>query len=239
MDRAKVFTQRFVQRAFRRPFDRDFRALAHFPEIEGAVYLDIGGNRGFAVDAMLMQNRTCRVHSFEPNPGLAREIEKRFANEPRVEVTNRGMGDEAGEFTLYVPVYRGYEFSGLASLIREEAETWLAGGNLLFYDAKQLQIREHRCAVGRLDDLDCDPFFIKLDVQGYEYNVLAGGRGMIARAEPILLIESIQKDDAIVRLLGEFGYRLYRYERGAFIPDETGGINSFLMTDARRRMLAT
>jgi FkbM family methyltransferase len=219
------------------PFDKDFLGIKYFPDIENAVYLDVGGNRGFAIDAILMNKNKCRIYSFEPNHILAEKMKKRFKKNPRVEIYNWGLGNKEGEFTLYVPVYRGYEFSGLASFIKEHAKSWLKDNNLYFYNEKLLKISEHKCVIKKLDDLELDPFFIKLDVQGYEYQVLLGGKNMIKHAQPILLIESVKEGDEIMSFLCKFGYKLFRYENNKFIPDESGRPNSFLMTESKYNMI--
>ena len=46
------------------------------------------------------------------------------------------------------------------------------------------------CKVVALDDLDLGtPAFIKVDVEGFEPNVLAGARRLIAKACPLMLVE--------------------------------------------------
>lgn len=237
LDDYKIFFQRIFWKTFNIPFDKDFLAIRHFPDIKDALYLDIGGNRGFAIDAILMFNDQCNVYSFEPNPVLAEKTRKRFKSNQRVKIYNWGLGNDEGEFTLFVPVYRGYEFSGLASLLYDHAESWLKSNNLYFYSDKNLSIREHKCAVKKLDDLKLEPFFMKLDVQGYEYQVLSGARNTIAKYTPILLVESVRKDGEIMHLLAEWGYRLYKYENDEFVRDECGKVNSFLMTDSKYNML--
>jgi len=78
---------------------------------------------------------------------------------------------------------------------------------------------------------------MKIDVQGYELPVLLGGEETIAREQPIILIESVTNEQ--MDFLNQFGYRLYRFDRSEnkFITNETGKINSFLMTNAKYELL--
>jgi hypothetical protein len=77
-----------------------------------------------------------------------------------------------------------------------------------------------------------------LDVQGYEYNVLAGARETLKRYEPIVLVESFGDDARSVQLAKELGYEEYHFA-DTFIckGPPIYGPNSFLMTRRRYEAL--
>ena len=235
--RVVINIQRFAYKSTAVVFDADFVAIRSFQTDQGAIFLDVGGNAGFAIDAMLLQNETCSVVSFEPNPKLSTKTDELFKDNSRVAVHGFGLGDREGEFTLFVPVYRGYEYDGLASLNIDHARSWLKDGNLYWYKEDKLQIKEYKCTIRRLDTLQLDPFFIKLDVQGHEMAVLRGGEETIRASRPILLIEEGSNAEEIVQFLRRFGYRRYRYRDGKFDPDTRGATNSFFMTEDRFRLV--
>jgi FkbM family methyltransferase len=228
--------KRFLQSAFDVSIDEDFKAIKLFPDKPNALYLDVGGNQGAVIDTLLLKNKNCRVYSFEPNPEVYRLTSSRFKNNPRVDVFNFGLGKEEGEFKLYVPVYRGYEFDGLGSLDSNFDDVWLAE-SIFFFNQKFLSVHEVNCNIKRLDDLDLDPFFIKIDVEGFELEVLLGGEKTIEKSRPIMLVESVEKDGKIMAFVEKFGYKIYRYWKGNFIPGEQGSPNSFLMTDDKFDLL--
>ncbi len=236
---AKFATQRFISRALRRPHDADFRALALFGDVDGALYLDVGANRGQSIDAILMFTRRSCIWSFEPNPLLAAQLARRYQNEGRVAIQAYGLGDREGAFKLYVPYYKQWMYDGLASLKRAAAAEWLQD-RMYGYRDRHLTIQEVDCQIRRLDDLALAPFFIKLDVQGYELEALTGGERTLRKHEPILLIES--PDEATRRFLGGLGYQPYQYQlghdrRGALRPAVLGDTNTFFLTDRKAALL--
>jgi hypothetical protein len=59
-----------------------------------------------------------------------------------------------------------------------------------------------------IDNLGIDPFFIKIDVEGAELEVLKGSLNVINRCNPVILVE-IQNGnsyEAIKELLSDYGY---------------------------------
>lgn len=232
----KFDMMRLYRRTFRIPFDNDFRAIALFPDIDQAVFLDVGANRGQSADAIMMFSKNSLIHLFEPNPLLSQKLTEQYRGNHRIVVNNVGLGSDDGDFILYVPYYKKWMYDGLASLSKEHATKWLEN-RMFFFNMENLNIQEVNCKVLRLDDLNLAPFFIKLDIQGYEYEALKGGEKTIKIHEPILLIESA--DARIVDFLSGFGYRLYSFESGKFNPGVKGKLNTFFMTDKKHALLNT
>jgi FkbM family methyltransferase len=237
---AKFAARSLAARVLKRPHDPDFRALSLFPDIEGALYLDIGGNRGQSIEAILMFTHHSCIWSFEPNPLLSEKLERRFRNQGRVSINGFGLGDQDGAFKLYVPYYKKWMYDGLASLKREHAADWLRD-RMYRYREEHLTIKEVDCRIRRLDDfapsLDrgLAPFFIKLDVQVYELEALMGGERTLRRHEPILLIES--PDQETLGFLSALGYQPFTYEDGQLKRGALGTVNTFFLTEGKAALL--
>jgi hypothetical protein len=99
-----------------------------------------------------------------------------------------------------------------------------------------LTLRESKCRLRTLDELGLEPFFIKIDVQGYEYNALKGGEKTLRAHEPVLLVEA--PDDLVIDFLSDIGYRHFAYEGGKFRPDHKGRSNTYFMTPEKSRLVA-
>lgn len=216
---------RRLMRITRQPSESTYKIFARFPFPAGSQFLDIGANHGQTLDSFRLFQKQSPVVSFEPNPLLAGKLSKRFDTDPLVEIVACGLGEEDGEFTLHVPVYRGYVFDGLASFDRRAAENWLSHETIYGFDPAKLELRDVKCAVKRWDSFDTRPALVKIDVQGFEMHVLRGGGGTIERCRPIFIIEN-DADMLHWRFLENIGYRQIGYEKDALLLDKTSFRNT-------------
>ncbi len=219
--------ERAIRRILRKPADSDFEAIQKLPQGPGILYLDVGANRGFAIEAMSMLAPETDIVALEPNPVLFRKLASVYGNRPDVRLLNLGAGSERGQFTLYHPFYRGWSFDGLASFDRDEAAGWLPD-RLAWYDERHLVLREETCTVERIDDLDLKPALIKIDVQGLELEVLRGAERTLRKCEPILLVES--GGGPVTDYLLPIGYRPFVWSGNRFSKPIGPTVNTFFMT---------
>ncbi|MGM3305434.1 FkbM family methyltransferase [Anabaena sp. WFMT] len=224
---AKLALMRFCYNKLGIAYENDFCALSLFPDVDGALFLDVGANRGHSTDAILRYTKNSCICQFEPNPLLVEQLSREYVNNKRIMLNIFGLGDENGEYLLYIPCYKNWMFDGLASFSQENANNWLKDG-ILFYEDQYLLTRKFKCKIKRLDDINLAPFFIKLDIQGYELQALIGGESTIKKYKPILLIET--PNEITINHLKRFGYQLYSFEKGKFKSGIKGKLNTFFMT---------
>ena len=218
--------QRSLRTLLNKPHESDFEALTVLPRSSRNLFLDIGANRGDAIQSVLMRRPDARVIAFEPNEFLVSKIKGVYKDDNRVEVRNLGLGNKAGSFDLYVPFYNDYMFDGLASFIERRAHRALIN-RLYGFDPKKLKVKKVNCQVKRLDDFDLDPYFIKIDVQGFEYEVLLGAESTIRKSKPILLIETPGEDE--LNFLESLGYKPFVFVKKSKLVPGTEGLNVFFI----------
>ena len=226
---ARFAFARYRQKAARRLIEPDFAALRLFDWEEAPFFLDVGGNRGLATDAMHVVVRDARIIVFEPNPFLHRQLTKLYNHNPSVTCRDTALGDASLDTVLWVPSYRGWIFDGLGSLDRRAAAEWLNEDRLYFFDARHLRLHDHPCKIRRLDDLDLSPAFIKIDVQGYEMDVLRGAEQTLVRCQPLLMIEDGNSKDKR-DFLQKIGYTIANFEDNQIKINHPGKVNSFFLT---------
>lgn len=212
--------QRTLRKILNQTHEEDFEILPYLPHTNNTLYLDIGANRGDAIQSILMRRPESYVVAFEPNAFLVSKLKKLYEKDPRVLVHNCGLGDAESSFDLFIPFYNNYMFDGLASFRKENASDWLKG-RLYGYDDHKLEVKKMQCAVRRLDDFSLRPCFIKIDVQGFEYEVLAGARRTLNECRPVLLLESPGNKEG--QLLQQCNYEPFVFKNRKLLP----GMNNY------------
>ncbi|MDJ0641348.1 MAG: FkbM family methyltransferase [Erythrobacter sp.] len=211
----------------------EFKLLDALAPCELAI--DIGGNWGQSIYALQRHARPARTVSFEPNPQLAARLQATFAGDPTVQIESFALGDTPGEFELYLPSYRGYEYDGLASLDYDSAAQWLNPERMAGFDPNLLKICKHKIEVRTLDSYGLTPDIIKIDVQGHEEAVIRGGMETIRRGQPALIIED--PTPGLIALLADGGLEHFGLVGGRLIPGDLSQPNSLFLSEAKRKLL--
>ena len=145
----------------------------------GGVYFDVGANIGLLAVPILQRKPDVVVHSFEPSPTTIKFLQRTWEANPhreRWKINEIALGAAEGTATFYVHSADVGAFDGLS-------DTGRAG------EAKKVDV-----AVSTLDTywtsigcpkVDC----IKIDVEGFEVNVLQGGRRLLTECRPIVFLE--------------------------------------------------
>lgn len=222
--------QRTWNRMLGKPHEKDFNLLRHFSDNGSMQFVDIGTNRGEAIQSMLTMKKNCTVVGFEPNPIVYQKTASLYKGSKQVTIHNCGLGREKGAFTLYLPFYGVFMFDGLASFKEEEARDWLKG-RIFGYREKMVNVKQLNCQVARLDDFNLTPGFIKIDVQGFEYEVLEGGKETLKKYKPSLLIET--PSEQVMSLLDGLGYKPYYYHEGGIHPGR-GALNTYFFQEDKK-----
>ena len=221
-----------------KPHESDFLALRFIPDDLPGCYVDVGANHGQSIEAIKAVKKQARVYSFEANGMLAERLIARYRGRADITVQPFGLADEELQLTLYVPAYNGFVYDGLASFDKASAANWLSPDTLYWFSPKKLVLQETTCNTRRFDDQGLQPLFIKIDVQGYEYQVIKGGVETIRQHEPILLIEDFHWEAEMGSLLGGLGYQQYLFDENGFYPArDDSTMNKFLMTPRRAATL--
>jgi FkbM family methyltransferase len=160
-------------------FERDL-ALIVGPE-PAATCIDVGANHGDFTATLLAVLPAPRIHAFEPAPATFARLSQRYASDSRVKLTQAGLGDKPGDFSLQI-----FDNGALNSFL-----PLAAGAAGVFGTAAQgqesvpvitLDAYAARQGLGRLD-------LLKIDTQGFELRVLQGALGLLqaGRIRSVLL----------------------------------------------------
>jgi FkbM family methyltransferase len=186
------------------------------PEVRtGELAFDIGANVGEW--SAVMRDLGARVLAVEPQVSCAASMRERFADDSDIRVVESAVGDWVGPGTLW-PATTSTEHASMSS---EWRETVIAKGYLpadVWLEPVEVPVRTLDSLIDEFDS----PSFCKIDVEGFEPQVLRG----LSHPIPALAFEFhrelAEAVEACVERLTELG--TYRYEvfTGEW-QDPTGG----------------
>ncbi len=169
----------------------------------GSNCIDVGCHKGEILEQMLTLAPDGQHYAFEPIPGFYKELVKRFGDE--VKVFPYALSSAEGEVNFRhvknAPAYSG---------IKERK-----------YDVAKPDVEIIAVKAKRLDDIvpeHHDIAFIKIDVEGGEFDVMKGAQQLLRRCRPAIVFEcglgaseyyKTDPSDLYAFLKGIPGYQLY------------------------------
>lgn len=144
--------------------------------------LDIGANVGQFAQAARAVFPYAKVYSFEPIPKCFVQLEKQMKNDDKFQALNIGLGASNGSM-----LFEYNQYSPSSSFLKMTNTHTNAFPHTAKVENIEVRIERLDAVVGRLDIQQ--PLLIKLDVQGYENQVLEGG-GETFRKAKVVIIET-------------------------------------------------
>jgi FkbM family methyltransferase len=176
----------------------------------GDCVFDIGANHGEHTRTLkeLVGERGV-VHAFEPNPSLVGALR---AIGPNVHVHDVAVSDVDGVSSLKVP--RGRDSWGS---LHDRSDV-----------LPDIEMDEFEVQVKVIDNFspvqNTAPTFVKIDVEGFEFQTVSGMKRLLAKARPLMTIENPTRE--LVQLLEQWEYRVFDFFGGSDFPVYDGIYNA-------------
>jgi|TARA_B100001094_G_scaffold47030_1_gene42237 FkbM family methyltransferase len=156
--------------------------------------IDIGANLGLFT--FFMSRASKHVFAFEPNPYPLENLKDLV--DSNVTILPIALGNNDGPVEIKIPHHRKGWSSNGASLASKEIN-----------DGKILNIQ---CR--KLDSLNIENIgLIKIDVEGFEIEVIRGAKDTILKNKPVMIIENeivhTKDTNELFTIMNEFGYDKY------------------------------
>ena len=148
--------------------------------------LDVGANEGQFAKKIRELAPGAFIYSFEPLPEVFEALKAGFEGDTKFKAFPYGLGQQEESIDIYLNDYT--PSSSILAMAQKHEENFPETQN-----KRVVQIN-----LKRLDDLmrsekTAGPFLLKIDVQGFEENVIAGAPETIAKADVILIELSFVK----------------------------------------------
>jgi FkbM family methyltransferase len=169
-------------------------------------FFDIGANMGFYSLALASINSEVQVKSFEPQPEIYSIFSKNVSLnqlEPQIKIYNYGLGSKEDKLKMYIPAFTGSGGGSFADLHTEEG-----AAEEVFVPVQSLDK-----LVPPYSNID----LMKIDVEGFEFEAIAGALELIGSSKPTIIIELLRKwmkpfgrqPQDVINLLNPLGYMVY------------------------------
>ena len=184
----------------------EFESLARAARLGGSILFDIGAHSGVVSALFCAAHPRNRVFSFEPSPVLVeRLLEIRDLNRfgERMQIEPIGIGDATKRVEMLLDPVGGFV------QVQRFAHTMWAAPQPITVQIERLPDTAARLGVV--------PQFIKLDIEGYEYEAITGALEFLAQHKPTIFLELhlnyLDERDlsarVVVEMLGQCGYGFY------------------------------
>ena len=161
--------------------------------------LDVGSNDGTSIRMFRRYFPLVKIIAIDP------------ITTPRFKLKNvtlikTALSDKAGNRSLVTPIVNGKQLTQYSSFYKEKMISQICSDMALL--ETEVSIIETEVSFNTIDKIGVAPFFIKIDVEGAELEVLKGSLNVIKKYNPVILVE-IQNHKSyqeIQELLSSYGY---------------------------------
>ncbi len=194
------------------PHDKSYYGFAHLVHEGDGLFLDVGANDGISAIGFRHVHSDYRILSIEPNLCHEAHLKSLKRRINRFEYLLMGAGRQRLEMTLYIPVFNSVPIYTAASLKKDYALRTMHEQHVTDGD-KNIVIVEHRVDILPLDELNLNPDIVKIDTEGYDYEVLLGMKATIERCRPVILVEySLEAYPLLKDFFDMYHYKLWTYD---------------------------
>jgi FkbM family methyltransferase len=191
----------------------------------GGTVLDLGAHIGFlSLYLSSLAGPGGRVFAFEPGPNNLPYLRRNVRSRPNITVVPKGVGNADGETTFYVETLTGQNNSFVRDFDIFEYYRNRA------FDSR-IRVSEVKVGIVTLDrfvrDEGLRPDLLKIDVEGFEREVLEGASSVLREAKPILEIEISRDKGRVMELLTSAGYALFTPGLRVVRSPEDAEVNTF------------
>jgi FkbM family methyltransferase len=169
------------------------------PQSTKYCILDVGSNDGTSIRMFRRYFPLVKIIAIDPIATPRFKLKN-------VTLIKSAVSEKEGSRTLVTPIVNGKQLTQYSSFYKEKMITQICSDMDLAETEVSTIVNEVN--FNTIDNLEINPFFIKIDVEGAELEVLKGSLSVINRCNPVILVEIQNRNSylAIKELLSGHGY---------------------------------
>ncbi len=199
-------------------YDSDFKIIKILEKNnffdKNKLILDIGANDGMSYNIIRKFSKYSKIISFEPDEYNYKNLKKKEMRDKFFKCKKIGLSNLKKVQSFFIPFYKDYPISQMAGInklgVKNRLKNSLYEKNLL----KKIFFKKMKIRTDKLDNLKYSPSFIKIDIEGHEYECIQGSLKTIKKFKPIIMVEYDKKIcNKIFTLIKKFKYEKFIYNK--------------------------
>ena len=196
-------------------FEEDFKILKEIFNNKKINIIDIGASDGISANFFLKNLNVKNIYCYEPHALFIKKLKKLKKKYSNIRVYNYGLSTINKKTIVYVPkifflnkmlyLYT-YTFYDLVELKKQIKLDFINHKKILI-EKIILKLKKFKIINDKID-------LIKVDVNGYEYEIIKCLKKQIVKDLPLIVIENNNEFKKISNYLEKFGYKKYYNNNG-------------------------
>ena len=162
------------------------RILKFIKKLDIEYIIDVGAHKGEFLNSVLKLN--CKkIYCFEPQKEIFKTLHKNYKNNKKVELFNLGLSDKNAKLKFYINKLTS------TSTFSKSKKTFFRKFKNLILNSDKNYLKSYYVKTKKLDQFFISKkknnIFLKIDVEGFEFNVLKGAKKLLANKVKYILVE--------------------------------------------------
>ena len=162
------------------------RIINYLKKLNLKYFIDVGAHKGEFLSYILSLNYK-KIYCFEPQKKVFKVLYKNFKNIKNIQLFNLGLAHKNSKITFYEN-----KLTSTSTFSRSKNTPFSKIKNLIL-NSKNSYIDKYPINVRTLDEIFINKkifnIFLKIDVEGFELNVLKGAKKTLSKKVKFILIE--------------------------------------------------
>ena len=200
------------------PHDKSYYGFTKLAKKEGGFFLDVGANLGMSAAGFHRLVSNYRILSVEADRRHEASLRRLKRTIPAFNYLIVAAGASFGKLQLHTPMFKGRAMNAFTSASVEYIDATMRHSQFSPSVRKEFTLDWQVVEMIPLDSLDLDPDIIKIDVEGYDWEVVKGLTQTIDRHRPVVMVEYNPGMEEICSFFNSRQYELFEFitEKDAF-----------------------
>ena len=200
-------------------FEEDFKILTKYFKDKKINIIDVGASDGISANFFLKNLNVNKIYCYEPHKIFIKDLVKYKKDNKKIILKKYGISSRENKIIVYYPsikffglnlpllTYTFYDKSELKKQIK-----------LDFYNYQKISIDRATINLKKFNLVNTKIDLIKIDVNGFELEVVKGMLNQIKRDRPLMVIENNNGIEKINSLLKKYKYKKFYNISSKFKP---------------------